>query len=160
MGAQAESVLSGRFFAQSEAVHGWISKTGRAQVRGVLVEAAWSACRAPGPLRVFDRRVQARRGFPKAIVATARKLTILVWHLAVHEEDDAFARLGLVAHKRRKLELAAGQSSRRGFHGTPRPAYNFRDRRDAETPNAEQADHAYEVLVAAGNPTGPKLYSA
>ncbi|HOC14621.1 MAG TPA: IS110 family transposase [Propionicimonas sp.] len=132
----------------SAPVHGRISKTGRAQVRGVLVEAAWSACRAPGPLRAFYRRVQARRGFPKAIVATARKLTILAWHLAVHNEDYAFARPGLVAHKRRKLELAAGQPSRRGFHGTPRAAYNDKDRRDAETAIAEQAEHAYEVLVA------------
>lgn len=132
----------------SAPVHGRISKTGRAQVRGVLVEAAWSACRAPGPLRAFYRRVQARRGFPKAIVATARKLTILSWHLAVHDEDYAFARPGLVAHKRRKLELAAGQPSRRGFHGTPRAAYNDKDRRDTETAIAEQAEHAYEVLVA------------
>lgn len=33
-------------------VHGRISKAGRAHVRGVLVEAAWSASHAPGPLRV------------------------------------------------------------------------------------------------------------
>ena len=65
----------------SAPVHGRIAKTGRAHTRGVLVEAAWSAVRAPGPLRAFYRRVQARRGFPKAIVATARKLTILAWHL-------------------------------------------------------------------------------
>jgi transposase len=32
----------------SAPVHGRISKAGRAQVRGVLVEAAWSASRAPG----------------------------------------------------------------------------------------------------------------
>jgi transposase len=38
----------------SAPVHGRISKAGRAQVRGVLVEAAWSASRAPGPLRAFS----------------------------------------------------------------------------------------------------------
>ena len=42
----------------SAPVHGRISKAGRAQVRGVLVEAAWSARRAPGPLRAFYQRVQ------------------------------------------------------------------------------------------------------
>jgi hypothetical protein len=35
----------------SAPVHGRISKAGRGQVRGLLVEAAWSASRAPGPLR-------------------------------------------------------------------------------------------------------------
>lgn len=42
-----------------------ISKVGRAQVRGVLVEASWSAARAPGPLRAFYQRIHARRGFQK-----------------------------------------------------------------------------------------------
>src|SRR6478672_5878873 len=61
----------------SAPVHGRISKIGRAHMRGVLVEAAWSASRAPGPLRAFYQRVKARRGFQKAIVATARKMTVL-----------------------------------------------------------------------------------
>ena len=45
----------------SAPVHGRISKAGRAHVRGVLVEAAWSASRAPGPLRAFYQRIKARR---------------------------------------------------------------------------------------------------
>ena len=56
----------------SAPVHGRISKAGRAQVRGVLVEAAWSASRAPGPLRAFFERIKARRGFQTAVVATAQ----------------------------------------------------------------------------------------
>ena len=56
-------------------LHGRINKAGRAHVGGVLVEAAWSAARAPGPLRAFYRRINARRGFATAVVATARKLT-------------------------------------------------------------------------------------
>jgi transposase len=59
----------------SAPVHGRISKAWRAQVRGVLVEAAWSACRAPGPLRAFYQRIHARCGFQTAVVATARKMT-------------------------------------------------------------------------------------
>jgi transposase len=81
----------------SAPVHGRISKAGRAQVRGVLVEAAWSASRAPGPLRAFFQRIKARRGFPTAIVATARKMTVLAWHLVTKDQDYAFARPGLVA---------------------------------------------------------------
>lgn len=139
----------------SAPVHGRIAKTGRAHTRGVLVEAAWSAVRAPGPLRAFYRRIQARRGFPKAIVATARKLTILAWHLAVKDEDYAFARPALVTHKRRKLELAAGAPSRRGNHRQPGAAYNDKTRRQAETTAAEQAERAYEILVGHWQPRRP-----
>ncbi|PWJ26637.1 transposase [Branchiibius hedensis] len=45
----------------SAPVHGRISKAGRAQVRGAMVEAAWSASRAPGPLRAFYQRIRPTR---------------------------------------------------------------------------------------------------
>jgi transposase len=145
----------------SAPVHGRISKAGRAQVRGVLVEAAWSASRAPGPLRAFYQRIMARRGFQTAVVATARKMTVLAWHLVIKDEDSAFARPGLVTHKRRKLELAAGAPSRRGNYRTPGAAYNSKQQRDEENAAAARAERAYEVLVAhwqprkpAGNPAG------
>ena len=104
---------------------------------------------------VVHHRVQARRGFQKAVVATARKLTILAWHLAVKDQDYAFARPSLVAHKRRKLELAAGAPSRRGNHGTPGAGYNDKARRQAETLAAERAEHAYQLMVAHWQPRGP-----
>jgi transposase len=50
----------------SPAVHGRITKAGPAQARGMVVEAAFSASRAPGPLRAFYRRVKDRRGFQVA----------------------------------------------------------------------------------------------
>ncbi len=145
----------------SAPVHGRISKAGRAQVRGVLVEAAWSATHAPGPLRAFYQRIKARRGFQTAVVATARKMTVLAWHLATKDQDYAFARPGLVTHKRRKLELAAGAPSLRGNHRQPGAAYNSKQQRNEENAAAERAERAYEVLVAhwqprkpAGNPAG------
>jgi len=45
----------------------------------------------PGPLRAFYQRVKARRGFQKAGVATARKMTVLAWHLFTKDQDYAFA---------------------------------------------------------------------
>lgn len=140
----------------SAPVHGRISKAGRAHVRGVLVEAAWSAARAPGPLRAFYRRINARRGFATAVVATARKLTVLAWHLATKDQDYAFARPALVTHKRRKLELAAGAPSRRGNYRTPGAAYNDKHRRAAEAAAIEQAERAYQVLVAHWQPKPPR----
>jgi transposase len=136
----------------SAPVHGRISKAGRAHVRGVLVAATWSAARAPGPLRASYRRINARRGFATVVVATARKLTVLAWHLATKGQDYAFARPALVTHKRRKLELAAGAPSRRGNYRTPGAAYNDKHRRAAETAAIEQAELAYQVLVAHWQP--------
>jgi transposase len=99
-------------------------------------------------LRAFYQRINARRGFQTAVVATARKMTVLAWHLANRDEDYAFARPGLVSHKRRKLELAAGAESWRGNRRQPGAAYNDKQRRHEERAAAERAERAYQVLVA------------
>jgi transposase len=58
--------------------HGRISKIGRSHARAMLVEAAWTAAKAPGPLHAFFVRIRARRGHQIAAVAMARKLTVLL----------------------------------------------------------------------------------
>ena len=80
----------------------------------MLVEAAWVAVRAPGPLRAFYERVRARRGAQVAAVATARKLASLFWCLLTREQDYAFGQPSLTRQKIRQLELAAGAPSRKG----------------------------------------------
>ena len=137
------------------AAHGRITKAGRAQARGMMVEAAFAASRAPGPLRAFFRRINQRRGFQIATVATARKMTVLCWHLITKGEDYAFARPSLVAHKRRSLELAAGAQSRRGPVAGPSRDYHIKQLRDAEKALVEQQEHAYEVFVAHWQPQKP-----
>jgi hypothetical protein len=62
----------------------------------VLVEAAWSAIKTPGPLRAFCQRVRARRGAQIAIVATARKLVCLAWQLLNTERDYAYKRQTII----------------------------------------------------------------
>jgi transposase len=42
--------------------HGRISKVGRSHARAMLVEAAWAAAKAPGPLHAFFVRIRAKRG--------------------------------------------------------------------------------------------------
>jgi transposase len=79
--------------------HGHISKAGRRHARSLLVEAAWSAARAPGPLRAFFLRIRTRRGDKIAAVATARKLAVLAWHLLTKQTDYLWARPSLVASK-------------------------------------------------------------
>src|SRR3954469_5445813 len=107
------------------AYHGRITKQGRGHARGMLVEAAWAAARAPGPLRAFFLRVRARRGQYVAAVATARKLAALIWHLLRKGESYLWARPALHAKKVRDLELKAGHKSARGQKGAAH-AYNIR----------------------------------
>ena len=130
------------------AQHGRISKVGRAHARALLVEAAWAAAKAPGPLHAFFVRIRARRGHQVAAVATARKMAVLVWHMLTKEADYLWARPALVAHKVRALELQAGRPVRKGNKRGPAHAYNVKALRDQEVVIAEQAERAYEHLVA------------
>jgi transposase len=129
------------------ASHGRITKQGRAHARGMLVEAAWAAAKTPGPLRAFYERVRARRGIQIAVVATARKLAVLCWHLIVKGEDYAYGRPSLLAQKLRALELRAGMPSRRGRRGSTH-AYNLKELRARERALSEQGELAYRQLVA------------
>jgi transposase len=129
------------------ASHGRITKQGRAHARGMLVEAAWVATKIPGPLRAFYERVRARRGMQIAVVATARKLAVLCWHLIVNGEDYAFQRPSLTQKKLRALELRAGLPSRRGQKGKA-AAYSLKEVRRRENELAEQGERAYRQLVA------------
>ena len=130
--------------------HGRITKQGSAPVRHVLVEAAWVAVRAPGPLRAFYERVRARRGAQVAAVATARKLASLFWCLLTREQDYAYGQPSLTRRKIRQLELTTGAPSRKGQvragHGDRTNAI-----RDSERALALQAENAYRRTIA---PTG------
>ena len=137
------------------AYHGRITKQGRGHARGMLVEAAWVAARAPGPLRAFFLRVRARRGQHVAAVATARKLAVIIWHLLSKGESCVWSRPSLHARKLRDLELKAGHKSERGQKGAAH-AYNIKSHRDQERRWVEQAETAYARFVAGWNRRGPK----
>ena len=141
--------------APSPARHGRLSKEGSAAARHVLVEAAWTAAQAPGPLRAFAQRTAARRGRHVAAVAVARKLAVLAWHLLTRGEDYAFARPGTVRRKLRRLELAAG-APRAKTGPKPDPVWNT-DSDEREKRLALQAEIAYRRLVADWQATGPKV---
>jgi transposase len=134
--------------------HGPITKQGSASVRHVLVEAAWTAVRAPGPLRAFYERVRARRGVQVAAVATARKLANLFWCLLTREQDYAFGQPSLARRKIRRLELAAGAPSRKGQVPAGHGLRNTQIR-DAERALAIQAENAYRRTIADWEATRP-----
>ena len=121
----------------------------------MLVEAAWVAVKTPGPLRAFYERIRSRRGMQIAVVATARKLAVLCWHLVIKREDYAFARPSLTDKKLRALELRAGMPSRRGQKGKA-AAYSLKEVRRRERELAEQGEQAYRQLVADWQAKTPK----
>ena len=93
------------------AYHGRITKQGRGHARGMLVEAAWAAARAPGPLRAFFLRVRARRGQHVAAVATARKLAVVIWHLLTQGRE---LRLGAAVAARQEAARSRAQGRAQG----------------------------------------------
>jgi transposase len=135
--------------------HGRISKQGAAQARQMLTEAAIVAVSTPDPMRAFYERVRARRGAQIAIVAVARKLAVLFWHLLTREQDYAFQRPSLTRKKLRGLELRAGAERHPGRRDlATRNAYSQRAERARERELSEQAEVAYRRLVADWRATG------
>jgi transposase len=126
---------------------GRISKRGNSHARAVLVEAAWSAVRSPGPLRAFGERLQSRKGSQVAAVAVARKIACLCWQLLTKEEDYAFARPSLMRAKIRRAELDAGAPPRSKRHGGQAVRASAKERA-AERELVERAEVAYRRLVA------------
>jgi transposase len=54
---------------------------GRSDLRGVMVEAAWVAVEHHPHWKAQFERLAARIGKQKAIVAIARKLLVVIWHV-------------------------------------------------------------------------------
>jgi transposase len=132
---------------------GRISKRGSPSARWALVEAAWTAVLQPGPLHAFYERTKARRGHGKAIVATARKLSVLFWCMLTRGEDYAHQQPSLTRKKLRRLEITAGA-----------PKYTRRATgiwqtnelmRTAELELARQAETSYKRMVQDQQAGGP-----
>jgi transposase len=108
----------------------------------------------PGPLHAFYARVADRRGPGIALVAVARKLAVLAWHLLTHDTDNRWAPARLTATKIRAIELAAGAASQRGRVPGPGDA---RERaqleREMERAILAQAEAAYVAFVEARQET-------
>jgi transposase len=106
----------------AHAYYGHITKRGNTNARWLLVQAAHAAARHPGPLGAQFRRLKRRRGHCVAIVALARKLAVLAWHLLTHREPYRYALPATVEAKLARLRRTQ-QIKRPGGpkKGTPRP---------------------------------------
>ncbi len=78
---------------------GRITKAGRRDLRAAVVEAAQTAANTHPHWQAELARLEPRLGRNKAIVAIARKLLVVLWHVLTHGEADRFADPELVARK-------------------------------------------------------------
>jgi transposase len=67
---------------------GRITKQGRRELRGCMTEAAWVAVERHSHWKAVFARLSARMSAQKAIVAIARKLLVVVWHVLTDREAD------------------------------------------------------------------------
>jgi transposase len=73
---------------------GRISKQGRRDIRSTMVEAAWVAVGGHPYWKELFERLAVRVGKPKAIVAIARKMLLVVWHVLTKRRPRGGCRAG------------------------------------------------------------------
>lgn len=103
--------------------HGRITKQGASHARWMLVQAAQQVGRHPGPLGVFFRRLAKKKNRNVAVVATARKLVTIAWHMLINNEPYRYAQPKTVEAKLSRLRIrATGKKKKTGTKGRKRPA--------------------------------------
>ena len=88
---------------------GHITRQGRKEMRAALVESAWMAVEHHPYWKAQFERLSARIGKKKAIVAIARKLLVVVWHVLSKQEADRNADQAMVT--RTMMEWARNKST-------------------------------------------------
>jgi transposase len=90
---------------------GRITKTGRKDLRFTMVAAARSAARTHPKWKNEMARLEGRIGSQKAIIAIARKLLVVVWHLLTNQEADRFASPPRIARSFYALAFKIGSTN-------------------------------------------------
>jgi hypothetical protein len=88
---------------------GSITRTGRSDLRTILVEAAWTTIRTSAWWRTRSEHLTTRMPAAKAIGAIARKLLVVIWHVLSEQVADQQA--DPVAVARRLFRWGAGHHS-------------------------------------------------
>jgi transposase len=104
--------------------HGSITKQGSGHARWMLVQAAQQLGKNPGPLGVFFRKLAKRKNRNVAVVATARKLVVIAWHMLRNDEPYRYSIPQTTQAKLDRLRIRATGERKKGGNpkGAPRPA--------------------------------------
>jgi transposase len=93
--------------------HGPITKAGNGQARWMLVQASQHLGKHPGPLGVFFRRLKKRKNHNVAVVAAARKLVTIAWHMLTRNEPYRYAQPHPTMIKLARLRIKATGARRK-----------------------------------------------
>jgi len=91
---------------------GPITKAGRCRLRWILVEAAHVAARHDPQLGRFYHRLRAKKGTNVAVVATARKMLVVIWHLLSGDGVYRGRQVQMIARKFLEWGWKVGQKDR------------------------------------------------
>jgi transposase len=94
---------------------GHITKQGRRDLRGTMVHVAWVAVAHHAYWKAQFERLADRLGRHKAIVAIARKLLVVVWHVLTKQVADREAVPAQVAGKFLEWSWKVGKANRGGL---------------------------------------------
>jgi transposase len=101
--------------------HGPITKQGNGHARWLMVQAAQHLAKHPGPLGVFFRRLAKRKNRNVAVVAVARKLVVIGWHMLTKNQPYRYAQPLPTETKLGRLRVKATGGKRKSgpAPGTP-----------------------------------------
>ena len=146
--------------------HGPITKQGNRRARVMLVQAAQHLSTHPGPLGAFFRRLARKKPRNVVVVATARKLALIAWHMLRNNEPYRYALPGRTQMKLMRLRIRGGgirRANRGRAAGSRRPASYGSGRRTrtlAALPEIYQAEGLPKATspgpAAARRNTGPR----
>jgi transposase len=97
---------------------GTITKQGRRELRTALITVAWSAVRHDAFWRDQFERLSAKKGSGKAVVAIARKLLVVMWHVLTHHVPDRRADPLHIINKLWRWGISRGLATSLGFSRT------------------------------------------
>jgi transposase len=98
----------------NQCYHGPITKRGNSQARWMLIEAAQHLDKHPGPLGHFFRRLCRKKNRNVAVVAAARKLAVIGWHMLTNGEPYRYAIPRTTETKLARLRVRATGERRQG----------------------------------------------
>lgn len=140
--------------------HGPITKRGRSHTRWILIQAAQAVRQHPGPLGHFFRRTKARKNHNIAVVAVARKLAMLAWHVLRSGQPYRYALPRATDHKLSRLRVqATGQKRTTGPKPGTKPGGKLPEGGRSKTVKSLDAIFAAEgIPQAAPAPPGEQRH--
>ena len=104
--------------------------------RWLLIQAAQSVGRHPGPLGAFFRKLEKRKNRNVAVVATARKMVTIAWHMLKNKEPYRYATPRSTEDKLAGLRVrATGEKRKTGPAKGSKPASKLGTGKTRTTPS-------------------------